>query len=146
MFAFLLCPETRAANESVTEKPVAYNIVPEAAGAAYREVRAVYGAQYAIVDVREDDADFQPPRLLTWSQPAAVDADNEPLRGEATVRYVITSEGAVVLPRIVHATSNSLAMVLLDALAKSRFRPARYRNQPVDVIAGQQISVNPGIK
>ena len=123
-------------------KPVAVNLVPKAAGAAYDKIRETFGKFYAIVDIAPEDPAFTPPKLLNLSQRLSAEGEQSPA-GEARVVYLIAADGTVLLPALVEATTPSMGASLLESVARSRFSPARYQGKPVTAIGGQQIEVRP---
>ena len=143
LFASASLTAARAAEDAPeTTRPIAVNLIPRSAEAAYPKIREAYGALYSIVDVKEDDPELTPPKVATLSQNFSAIGE-QPAAGEAMVVYVIATDGTVLLPVLVNATDATVGAALLESAARTRFAPARYHGEPVTAIGGQQLRVRP---
>jgi protein TonB len=85
--------------------------------------------------VMTDDTVDEAPRALTRASPVhPARARKAGIEGEVTIALLIDTDGSVKDPRVVSATPPDVFdEAALDAIAKWRFSPARYRGEAVRV-------------
>ncbi len=76
------------------------------------------------------------------SLPAApLDATGAPIEGTVVVLYIVSADGWVLRPVVIHSTDPRLDYGVLDTLASWRFEPGRVEGRTVSTTAGQEFDL-----
>lgn len=122
-------------------KTLLYNHVTEHAPAWHRDVKSAYAGRFRIVDIRSG-AGFTPGRMKS-ADPGDYFPDPRPEREEAVparvvLGWVVTPQGTVIEPRVLHSTDQRIASSLLHMVALGRYAPARFRDSAVFSLWGHE--------
>jgi hypothetical protein len=122
-------------------KTLLYNQVTGQASAWNRDVKSVYAGRFQIVDIRPGNG-FTPGRMKTHD-PRDYFPDPRPEREEAVparvvLGWVVTPQGTVIEPRVLHSTDQRIANSLLHMVALGRYAPARFRDSAVFSLWGHE--------
>jgi hypothetical protein len=99
------------------------------------------GPRFQFRDVHVDNAQFARAKPVSGGlPPAAFTNAGERIAGEATVVYVISSEGLAIEPRILQMDDPRLEPTVLAAVRAWRFEPATLSGRAVASLASQQFA------
>jgi TonB family protein len=120
------------------DKPVVYNSAAAGDTPLDRAIKKVYADQYTIEDISAA-AGYVPPKPTAGGLPRTVRNEaGEPLEGKVLVAYIITDEGLVSDPVVLHSSDEELNRTALDAMKEWRFFPGTRKGEPVPTTAAQE--------
>ncbi len=132
------------AAQSGTGKPLVYNHVLEPGAAMDRLVHQTYDARFHVVDFKDGDHVYIPPRLAAGAPPTApADTGGKLIEGKVTAFFIIAATGRVADPVIISSSDPRLNPAVLDALAVRVYEPARIDGWNVATTAGEEIAFPP---
>jgi len=121
------------------EKPVVFNHITEAGAAFDRLVHQTYDAEFKVVDFRDLDGVYIPPKLVVGPKPAApLDEKGAPIEGKVVVFFIVTTEGRVAQPVIINSSDQRLNPGVLEVVAGWAFEPARVNGRQASTTAGEE--------
>lgn len=136
-----IAPDLAGAQKTVDQgKTIVYDDITQGPNAIDRDAKKAYAGKFRFVDVKQSDG-FTPDRL---KGPNVYFADPRPMReevvpGKIVFAYVVTPEGGVIEPRILHSTDRRVSDYLFNLITNQRFVPPRFRGVPVFSLHGGEI-------
>jgi hypothetical protein len=149
--AFLLSMSGVAYGQKAAElrKTLLYNEVTEESVVSNRAAQKAYAGAFQVIDIRHADG-FDPGRAK-GSEPFSFYIDPRPEReaavpGKVLLVWVVTPDGRVIEPRILHSTDARLASHVQGRVANRRYVPARLRGTAVFSLRGHEFVFGPAGK
>jgi TonB family protein len=115
------------------QKPVVYDYVGKGADRRDEAVyRAVYGKKFRIVELTDSKASkgFELPKGILPKEPVR-DSSGKILTGAVDVEFIVNQEGRIIEPFILRSAHPRLSEVALQAIEKTRAKPARLNGSPI---------------
>jgi hypothetical protein len=131
-----------AQGSSDKEKQLVYNDITEGFGAIDRDAKKAYAGKFRFIDVKRKDG-FSPGGLkglftsqLRFRDPRSMRQLAIP--GKVVYTFVVTPDGRVLDPRILHSTDERVSKYLIERIGNERYFPARFRGVPVYSLHGDE--------
>ena len=113
-------------------KILVYNDITEGSSSLNRDAKNAYPRKFRFIDIKQSDG-FTPGRIKGespyYNDPRPM--REEAISGKVVIVWIVTPEGLVLEPRIVHSTDSRVANHMINRIAMRRFVPARVRGVPV---------------
>jgi hypothetical protein len=114
-------------------KPLVYNEVSEASKAIEREAKKAYAGKFRFIDIEQKDGSFSSGGVKgfegIFGDPRSM-RDYEK-RGKVEFAFIVTSDGRVIEPLILHSTDAVVSKYIIDRISYRRYFPARLHGTPV---------------
>jgi hypothetical protein len=137
-----LAPQAEGRNER-SGKPRVYNIIVKAGEPVDQLIRERYGRKYDVVEMGKDRT-YVEPKLTKYRFPNPVyDDANMEVSGSVHVCFVVTADGRLVDPMILHSASPLLEGPVLEVLKEFRANPARLAGAPIAVVEVLKFTFGP---
>lgn len=124
------------------EKQLVYADPTGASGAIARDAKKAYTGKFRFIDTRQKDG-FFPGRLkggmtssYRFSDPRSMRVSA--IRGKVVYAFIITPDGRVMDPRILHSTDQRVSKYIIEKISYERYFPARFRGVPVYSLQSHQ--------
>jgi hypothetical protein len=125
----------RAQSASDKEKPLVYDDVTEGSDAHDREAKKTYAGKFRFSDITQKEG-FSPGGMkgiftssIRFRDPRSM--RDEAIPGEIVYTFIVTPDGRVIEPRVLHSTDERVTKYILKRISYDRYFPARYRGLPV---------------
>jgi hypothetical protein len=131
LFAYPIHGEGRKERSA---RPVIYNFIGQEADPIDQMVRDRYGRKYEIVEIRKEPTYVSAKLTRTRFPNPVFDNANMEVSGFVRVCVIITADGRLVDPFIIHSANPLLERPVLEVLKEFRAIPARLHGAPVAVV------------
>jgi hypothetical protein len=124
------------------EKPLVYNNVTENSSAVDHDAKKAYAGKFRFIDVKQKDG-FSPGGLKGRFTDQSRFRDPRSMRqsaipGKVTYAFIVTPDGRVLEPRILHSTDERVSKYLIERISNERYFPARFHGVPVYSLHGDE--------
>jgi len=124
-------------------KPRVYNIIVKPGEPVDQLIREHYGRKYDVVEMGKDRT-YVGAKLAKYRFPNPVfDDANVEVAGPVHVCFVVTTDGRLVDPMILHSASPLLDGPVLEGLKEFRANPARLNGAPIAVVEVLKLTFGP---
>jgi hypothetical protein len=138
----VLASLVRGQSPSDKEKQLVYDDVTDGSPAIDRDAKKAYAGKFRFIDVKQKDG-FTPGGLkglhtsqLRFRDPRSMRQIEIP--GKVVYTFIVTSDGRVLDPRILHSTDERVSKYLIERISNERYFPARFHGVPVYSLHGDE--------
>ncbi len=143
----------RAQSASDKEKPLVYDDVTEGSDAHDREAKKTYAGKFRFSDITQKEG-FSPGGMkgiftssIRFRDPRSM--RDEAIPGEIVYTFIVTPDGRVIEPRVLHSTDERVTKYILKRISYDRYFPratAAYRSTPCNSTCGNSVGQIPPVQ
>jgi TonB family protein len=136
-----LCVETVPGKDNSGGKLIVYNIISKDSDRAEdTAAKKPYGARFHIVDI-EESASFIRPKWTKKTTTIPPDPAGKFPGGKVRVVFILTKEGHVIEPSILHSSNRLIDESALKTIKQWQSSPARLNGSPVNTLASEDFNI-----